>query len=204
MRAKKYWFFVGVATLFLFGILGTVMVGAGRQEDIRYDKRAFLKGLNGVGVVVEVSAGDEKFMKEQFTTQVQTDVELELRQYGLKVLTEEEVEKTLGRPVLTVLLMLRKDATQVKEWFNWAYTVEHTEDATLVRLPKGWFAPARCWRSTLMGRGDRDYIKQRVKDTVREYINDHLAANLKEAVIIPTNTLYKPTDPNQPRDEQKQ
>src|SRR5713226_9100936 len=61
--------------------------------------RATLKGLQGVRVVVEKMAPEEERAGLAQAT-LQTDVELKLRQAGIRVLSETEWDATPGRPWL--------------------------------------------------------------------------------------------------------
>lgn len=59
------------------------------------DPRQSLKGLQGIGVVI--SPIDPDFERDGLSKdQIQTDVELQLRKVGIKVLTKDEMGKTQG------------------------------------------------------------------------------------------------------------
>ena len=109
---------------------------------------------------------------------LQTDVELELRNYEIKVLTKEEMEQADGRPRLAVYLVAYTDPAY-KEAYLYCVRIAHLEDANLVR--NYGYAEGICWDSGLyVGRGKEPSIRQTVKTHTHKYINDYLAANPKQ------------------------
>ena len=82
--------------------MGTVVL-SGIGQTATASERETLRGLVGVKVII----GELSELAKQFgftKTQIQTDVELWLRQAGIKVLTEKEMFNAPGMPSLRVNL----------------------------------------------------------------------------------------------------
>ncbi|MGB2806652.1 MAG: hypothetical protein WBC22_02845 [Sedimentisphaerales bacterium] len=145
--------------------------------------RERLQKSSGVLVLVTAGVGKSNVDKSQdisnqFTQQLQTEIELDLRRYGIKVLTKTEIESTVGKPMLRINLFALQGSAP-KGYYNYCYNVQHLEPAYLVR--NNLTVLGFCWDSDLsLGAGDLDHMKKGVMNTVREYINDYLAANPKE------------------------
>jgi len=178
MKAKRFWICVIIGML----VPLTIFVGAityAQEMDriqIQQELRKRLRDSHGVFVYVEVIAkaeSEEKALKEL----LQTDVELELRNYEIKVLTKTEMEQTDGRPRLAVYLVAYTYPAY-KEAYLYCVRIAHLEDANLVR--NYGYAEGICWDSGLyVGRGKEPSIRQTVKTHTHKYINDYLAANPK-------------------------
>jgi hypothetical protein len=142
-------------------------------------ERATLAGLTGVGVRVEPMDPDAE--KDGLTTStLQTDVELKLRQAGIRVLTATEMFGVPGYPYL----YLRVATGKVDELGVLAYEIElHLIQE--VRLPRNpaitsW---AATWRATgkigTIGSRQLPSVREYVRDIVDQFINAYLAANPK-------------------------
>src|SRR2546425_12694340 len=93
--------FVGLAVLWgIVGLSGAESWGAMMGDSGQ--ARATLRGLSGVGVIIENLPDPEVERAGLTRQQLQTDVELQLRQAGITVLTWEETPKTPGAPSLYV------------------------------------------------------------------------------------------------------
>jgi len=196
-----------------------------RTEDYGREKnRKTLAGLQGVQVIVEdFSPEAEKygFNKQQY----KTDVELRLRQYGVKVLSEEERLQASGRPCLYINVN-----SVIEEKIGIATVnifIQLMEDVLLERNPS-ISVTAGIWHKgfTLsVRRQNLDKVRDRVKDKVDEFINDYLAANPKDQqskkdsttkttqqkYVVPKNALIDmhgcagllkmASDPNRPQEQ---
>jgi hypothetical protein len=167
-------------------------------------QRDVLKGLQGVQVTVDgVQPEEQKYVSKK---QLQNDVELLLRKSGIKVLTQEEGLNSAGMPHLYVHVNVVID--EEARMCAVHTLVELSEWVVLERSPKP-ITFTEIWRVGKTGLGGlsslKSWCRRTVKDLVEVFINDYLAANPKQPVIIPTNSLYKkPTEPNKPKDEQKE
>lgn len=140
-----------------------------------------LLGLEGVYVFVEYTQQD---MEKHVTAQeVKTDVELLLRQYGIKVLSEDQRIRTQGQPYLYV------NISYVESYLESAGAVvtasnislELKQDARLERYSRIVSQGATTWGGniTMLSGGEvfKDSCKESLESLVKGFINDYLAAN---------------------------
>jgi len=178
MKAKTYWIYVAAGILVFLSILAGVMTFAQEVDkaQIQQEFRRRLSDSNGVSVYVNVIT-EEKSEEESLTTQLQKDVERELKESDIRILTKEELEYAPGRPRLGVYLVIYKEPG-LKNLYLYSFRVTHFEDATLARNYQ--YAEGICWDSGLyIGRERISVIRGMVKTHVLKYINDYLAANPK-------------------------
>ena len=144
------------------------------------DEKEVLQGLEGVLVGVDIA--NPEIEKYGLTKQaLQTDTELQLRQYGIKVLTEEELPSTPGMPCLFIQVNLA--TTEDQPVAGGSITVELQENVLLLREPKRVCISATTWSKSgqiVVGEGRIKDLRGMVKDFVNEFINDYLAANPKD------------------------
>lgn len=160
----------------------SVFVGAivfaqeGNKVRIQEEFRRRLSDSNGVFVYVDVITR-ERSQKESMTEQLQSDVERELRDSEIKILTEDELEYAPGHPRLAVYLVMYKDPAR-RDVYLFSFRVVHFEDASLARNYR--YAEGICWHSGLyVGKDRTRSIIRLVRTQVRKYIKDYLAANPK-------------------------
>ncbi len=140
------------------------------------DQRDTLKALHGVRVLVEYLRPEgEKYglTKEA----IETDTELRLRQYGIKVLSREESpDSYLYINVNTVV----QEALPIAAV---AVQVQFLQDVLLYRDLKTRVT-ATTWSKGINGLVGvnqlRDFSRENVKDLVDKFINDYLAVNPKK------------------------
>ena len=144
------------------------------------EQRDTLRGMKGVKVVVEeLAPGGERYglTREAF----QTDTELLLRQYGIKVLSPEEQVRTPGLPWLYVGVShagIDADVSHVAV----IMTVQLQQLAFLARDPN-MMSTATTWHTAQVvnvGRSNLRRIRDTTKDLVAEFINDYLAVNPRD------------------------
>jgi len=147
------------------------------QEDDEAS-RATLVGLPGVDVVVEQIADDAQGDGLD-TLQVRTDVEVKLRQAGIRVLSKEEWLSTAGRPYLYVNIQTVKNKQSV---YAFSARVELRQSVTLVRQPSlrqlltTWSTPGYIGTA---GSQKLATLRDDVRDLTDQFINAYLAANPK-------------------------
>lgn len=150
------------------------------------NKKEVLQGLQGVYVLVEsIEPEAEKYGLTKKT--LQTDTELQLRQYGIKVLNLEEWQSTPGRPCLCINVNVLIEEEPIAAA---AISVDLWEAVLLLREPKRICMGARTWHRgcvSSVGLLRIKDIRESVKDRVNEFINDYLAANPKEQPITEKN-----------------
>lgn len=136
--------------------------------------RDTLVGLQGVHVVVEEMRPEaEKYgLSEQ---SLQTDVELRLRQYGVRVFSQEESMRTPGRPWLYVNVNPLMSETIA------AVSISITiKEDTFLQRNKATVVKAATWSTgsvALLGLGRLNTLREDVRDKVDQFINDYYAAN---------------------------
>jgi len=144
------------------------------------DEKEVLQGLEGVFVVVEpIKPEVEKYGLTK--KDIHTDTELQLRQYGIKVLTEEGWLSMPVRPFLHINVgVVVREETAIA---SGAISIQLREPVLLLRKPKRICMGACTWqRISVVSVGllrIKD-IREYVKDGVNMFINDYLAANPKE------------------------
>lgn len=202
MKAKKYWILVIVSFSVLVvlwpaqQITGETDLSAKDKENdstltnsektalsgrvVTADEKEVLQGLEGVFVVVECIKPE---IEEYGLTKkaLQTDTELQLRQYGIKVLTREELQSTPGGQNFYINVNVVK--VEERPVAAVSISVELKEDVLLLREPKRICCCAATWRrgcAVLVGLIKIKDLREDVKDLVNEFINDYLAANPKE------------------------
>jgi WG containing repeat len=141
-------------------------------------ERSSLYGLPGVYVLVESLNLDME--KDGLTKdQLRKEVETQLRNAGIRVLTREEKFKTAGNPQLYVNVNLLKSSSP----FAYAYSVEISleQEVALVRKPN-MRTVATTWSQGsvgIVGIANLRAIRETVKGRVDHFIHDYFAANSK-------------------------
>jgi hypothetical protein len=140
------------------------------------DQKDTLKGLQSVYVVVEPLGQEvEKYgLTEQ---QIQTDVELRLRQNGIRVLSRQEWLSSAMYSFLYVNVNIvgLEDLPLV----SYNISLELRQSVFLERDPTKWYV-APTWKTGSTGSvgfNKIEFIRQFVKNHVDTFINDYLAAN---------------------------
>jgi len=178
MKAKRCRIYVIMSMLVFLSFLAGVITFAqvADKAEIQQEFRRRLSDSNGVSVHVSVIT-KEKSEEESMTSQLQDDVEWELEDADIKIISKEDLEYAPGRPRLGVYLVMYKEPG-INDVYLYSFRVTHFEDATLTR--KYQFAEGICWDSGLyIGREKTPAMRGVVKTHVRKYINDYLAANPK-------------------------
>ncbi len=154
------------------------------------DHRESLRGLSGVAVIVIVEDFSNDAKRAGLTeAQIKTDVELRLRQAGIKVMVRLERLLMPGKPFLHVRIAVMRSATaQYSEAVANAFTVQVTL-SEFVNSPRNRLKvfSAITWEGSMklvlvsshrLARMARDVIRDRID----EFINDYLAVNLNPEV----------------------
>ncbi len=138
--------------------------------------RKGLRGLKGVYVSMKNLSPDAiefGITKDQ----IQTDVELRLRLAGIKVLTKEEMIKTLGEPCFYWEIIAKKTYL---ERFIFTIMIYLYQDVIVKQnLLEGQGITWLNLQVISAGKKDLHYVRNCVKDMVGEFVNDYLAANPK-------------------------
>lgn len=144
-------------------------------------EREYLRGIGGVNVTIEKL--NEGALEVGLTEeQLQTDVELRLRQSGIRVLTEKERLTAPGGPFLYVNVNGHKAESGLHAF---GISVALYQRVILERNGmKGghvetWQRAAIGTRGHADGDSDAAFVRENVKDKVDEFLNAYLAANPK-------------------------
>ena len=185
MNIKKV--FAVIVTAIAFPLLITLVNGKNTEMELNT-----LKGLKGVGVLVEDIHGDA--IKAGLTCkQLQIDVELKLRKAGIKVLTRVEQKNSPGYPWLYV----KTNIMRIYRSYVYQITVTFRQHVFL-RREMTTMTDTGTWETGALGycgRGSaKKQIRESVGDFVDEFINDYLKMN---PVTLPPGT-DSPTAPNHP------
>lgn len=154
------------------GPISPTLAGDGPRD------RESLAGLAGVHVLVEPMDADVE-QEELAQSTLRTDVEVKLRQAGIRVLTMTESALAPGSPYL----YLRVSMLRVPEMPLYAVNIhlELDQRVMLARNPTiALLAPTWSTASTgVAGMNKLDWLRERVRDQVDRFINAYLAANPK-------------------------
>lgn len=206
MRTKKYWILAVVTAAFIPAIWLCVQGVVKAKQSVEDKKnenqniintiekfvsidvskikfvgkgRDTLVGLPGVHVLVEEIKPEAQ--KYGLTKQaLQTDVELQLRRYDIKVLSEDEMLRTRGMPELYVNLNC-----VTNELFTAINIDVKLQEVALLttRYPVMACLDAITWEKcsvAIVGLLKIETLREEVHNLVNEFINDYLAANPKE------------------------
>jgi hypothetical protein len=141
---------------------------------LRGEQRAILQGLEGVRVVVE-RLKPEIERDGLFGSTLQTDVELNLRMAGIKVLSEEEWLKTPGAPYL----YLKVNAFQCARGYVYNIDLTLEEEVTPVRKRLKVSATTSKIGDQLGIASSLSDIRGEARDLVDEFIKAWQEANMK-------------------------
>jgi len=168
MKVRKHFILAALLLICAVSILLAV--------DYRSFKQSLLKGLKGVNVTAEDI--NPKMKTIGLTKEIlQTDVELQLRRSGIRVLSEKEWFETENAPQLYINITggIWEDALV---YYNVA--VEYKENVSLVRKQKTQCF-ATIWEeggTSSVGVNDAlKSIREGVQQVVDTFCNDYLAAN---------------------------
>ena len=181
MKNQKIWITMAVLLTICIGVLWAAenKTDAPQYTYLVIDQKDTLKGLQGVRVLVE---GLKPEIENRGLTrqQLQTDVELRLRQNGIKVLTEKEWLSAPGGPLLyvNVNIMIHKETLLVA-----FHTLLQLKQAVFLArdLTKKVYG-ASTWERSLVGSvglSKIESIREKVKDQVDTFSNDYLTVNPK-------------------------
>src|SRR4030042_3530678 len=110
MIAKKCRICIAAGMLVFLSVFAGVLTFAQEEDKVKIQQefRGRLTDSNGVSVYVDVIAKDRS-EEQSLTDQLQKDVESELKNSGIKILTKEKLDYTPGRPRLAIYLVTFKE-----------------------------------------------------------------------------------------------
>ena len=178
MKNKKMWIAVVVLLTICISLVFAVENKTETQALPQFiSEKDTLKGLQGVSVLIEsLDSGKEKYGLT--TQQMQTDVELRLRQNGIKVLSNKEMYAAPGMPYLyvNVNLVITEDSPIA----GYSISVQLKQNILLERDPTKNCCGATTWDSGGAGfisKGRIPTLRENIKDQIDIFSNDYLAVN---------------------------
>ncbi len=144
--------------------------------ELSADTRESLRGLTGVGVVIEEISSDAQ-ADGLSVEEIRTAVELILRSSRIRILTRSERFKTPSSPYLYV----RVSALKSKVHYSLCVQVALRQDVSLVHRPQHIIIGVQTWGVSSFGHTGRSKLSEEnsllVEPLVKEFANDFLAAN---------------------------
>ncbi len=162
-----------MTTLPLAALVVTVLVSPGLAQEAP-TTAATLRGLTGVDVVVEEVPTERDVEEARLgSSAVQEDIESQLREGGIRVLSDEEWQAAPGRPWLFVRVqMLRPQAA--RRAFVYVISLDLMQQVGLARDP-GIDAVGMTWRTGEMGTVSAINVS-RVRDSLRAHVDTFINA----------------------------
>ena len=184
MKAKRHVVVLAVLAVLIPALWAVVRAaektdGTAPQPKLAIEQRDTLRGLQGVAVAVE---GLEPEVEQLGLTSeaLQTDTELQLRQYGIRVLSHQEQLATPGMPYLYVNVNVKSIETVPIVAVN--IQVKLQQHVSLERDPT-ILCSGTTWETggvMMPLRSDLGQVRGGIKDIVAGFINDYLAVNPKK------------------------
>ena len=170
---KKKWLGVFLVTVLTSTFQSPLFAINGKSN------RATLRGLDGVGVLVEQLAPEVE-KEGLIKNQLQIEVELKLKMAGIKVLTKEECLKTPGEPYLYVNVNVNIAKTE-SDIYPYSIDVLLMQKVSLLRDPKQT-TYAVTWSTGGVGSIEKSILSQlrtSVEEMVDLFIKTYLSENPK-------------------------
>jgi hypothetical protein len=172
MKMKSFWIVTGL-------VVGIFTLACSATND--NEARNSLAGLQGVYVLVEPLP---TWMEQYGATaqKIQTQVELRLRQEGIKVLSKEESDRIIGRAFLCVNVNVKKISNREECPVNCELSLR--QDVYLAREQAILVGGAATWDIGSVGLCSAiqlpEFIKKSINDLLDLFVNDYLAVNPKK------------------------
>lgn len=173
MMDRKKWLIVLLVIVLTLTLQSPLFAINGKSN------RATLRGLSGVGVLVEQLAPEVE-KEGLIKNQIQIQVELKLKMAGIKVLTMEECLKTPGEPYLYVNVNVNIAKTE-SDIYPYSIDVLLMQKVSLLRDPKQT-TYAVTWSTGGVGSIEKSILSQlrtSVEEMVDLFIKTYLSENPK-------------------------
>jgi len=170
---RKKWLIVLLVIVLTLALQSPVFAINGKSN------RATLRGLSGVGVLVEQLAPEVE-KEGLIKNQLQIEVELKLKMAGIKVLTKEECLKTPGEPYLYININVNTAKTE-SDIYPYSIDVLLMQKVSLLRDPKQT-TYAVTWSTGGVGSIEKSILSQlrgSVEEMVDLFIKTYLSENPK-------------------------
>lgn len=140
-----------------------------------------LQGVRGVFVqaIIGNLNADEQWPREE---EIRKQVQARLKQAGIPILTQEQRQRTPGRPVLTLHLEAAARNREHGNDFRFQMTV--TEDARLERGPQHFVCSAAVWETpgyyVRVKPGQENLLRDNIAQMTDMFISEYQNANPKK------------------------
>jgi hypothetical protein len=172
MNSKK-WLIVLISIVFGLASESPIFAINGKSN------RATLRGLYGVGVLVE-QLPPEVEREGLIKSQLQIEVESKLRTAGIRVLTKEECAKTPGEPYLYININVNTAKTE-SDIYPYTIDMMLIQKVSLLRDPKQT-TYAVTWSTGgigSIGKQILSHLQESIGEVVDVFIKTYLAENPK-------------------------
>lgn len=136
---------------------------------------SIFKDVGPIAVVIQ--ALDPDAVREDFTVDlIRTDIEVELRKAGIRVVERNELSDASGRPHLFLVVNTLKGTLNT---YTYSMELRFHQNASLTRNPDVTLSVST-WNRSVIGseRGNRlPQLREKVKEMLMPFINEYLAAN---------------------------
>jgi hypothetical protein len=171
----------------IFFIIVLMIIGYAEVLGVEGNDHASFRGLKGIYILID-GRFDEVIKEGVTKDQLKTDVELQLRKAGIKVLTEQEFVALPGAPYLSITLLTSEGACggagpiSSRRVYAICTLIRLNQNAMLERNPKiktnvvTWGCNIIAWDEA---KNIKRIIREGVKDGIDRFMNDYLAVNPK-------------------------
>ncbi|HPS56075.1 MAG TPA: hypothetical protein PLP05_10795 [Sedimentisphaerales bacterium] len=177
MKNKKVWVVVAVLLTICISLVFAVESKTDDQVTFCSEQKDTLKGMQGVAASVKMLDRDVEKLGLSWL-QIKDDVELRLRQNGIKRLTSLDYFKGEDCPCLYVTVNILNEGSSIVAY---EISVEVLQAVYLKRdLTK--MCVIRTWKNSSVisaSKSNMSNIRQRIKDQVDMFCTDYLAVNPK-------------------------
>ena len=183
MKAKRYVAVLAIVAL-LIPALRAVELAAEKSSGtlppptMVLGQRETLRGLQGIGVIVDMVRPEAEQLGLTREA-LQTDTDLQLRQYGIKVVSFLEMFTTPGVPVLYINANVKVRPGEIDPTVAVSLVVQLKQNVSLDRDPT-IHCKVPTWESAAVatvGRANIRQVRDVAKDLVAGFIKDYLAVN---------------------------
>jgi len=148
-------------------LLAVTVLGMGRDAKS-------LRGIHGLKVVVEV-VGTDIEQAGLHRTDIQTDVELQLRLAGIKVLPEDDQSASPYLYINAHVIL-----GQYNSGLHYAAVDCELHQYVILARDESISTDATTWDTGSAGTSSLEHVRDHTKDLVDKFINDYLSVNPKK------------------------
>ena len=155
-------------SLFIVFLFGTTLFAQAQTSSV-------LRDVGAIAVVIQEL--DPDATREDFTIDlIRTDIEVELRKAGIRVVDRSQLDDSSGRPYLFLVINTLKGTLNT---YTYSMELRFHQNASLTRNPDVTLSVST-WNRSVIGseRGNRlPLLREKIKEMLMPFINEYLAAN---------------------------